>query len=448
MYKMKLLIKFILFLFVIYNYSFAQKILSLEESKDLALNNNLKFKNSIIEIETAKQKEKSAFTNYFPNVSAGILIFKANKSLFNMDFPGGNLPVYDGNPINLFTPTQFAYFPGMSISLLDEVKVGFINIVQPIFTGGRIINGNKLASIGTEINDLKSKITKNEIIYTTEEKFWQIVSIEEKLKTIELYEELLKNLLKQVEDAYKSGLMTRNDLLKVRLKLSEVKLNKSKLLNGKELAMMSFCQHIGIDFSNDIKLKYDLNIDTSSLLIDHNKSLLNRYEYNLLNNVKEATNLQTKLKIGEYLPQIGIGINGYYLKLDKNKFESNNIIFASLSIPISNWWSGFHEIKINKLNEEIAENSLKENSDLMLLQMKKAWQDLSDAYKQILLCEEAETQAKENLKINEDSYKSGLSTLSDLLEAQALLQQAKDNLVDAITNYKIKRLYYLQVTAR
>jgi len=448
MYKMKLLIKFILFLFVIYNYSFAQKILSLEESKDLALNNNLKFKNSIIEIETAKQKEKSAFTNYFPNVSAGILMFKANKSLFNMDFPGGNLPVYDGNPINLFTPTQFAYFPGMSISLLDEVKVGFINIVQPIFTGGRIINGNKLASIGTEINDLKSKITKNEIIYTTEEKFWQIVSIEEKLKTIELYEELLKNLLKQVEDAYKSGLMTRNDLLKVRLKLSEVKLNKSKLLNGKELAMMSFCQHIGIDFSNDIKLKYDLNIDTSSLLIDHNKSLLNRYEYNLLNNVKEATNLQTKLKIGEYLPQIGIGINGYYLKLDKNKFESNNIIFASLSIPISNWWSGFHEIKINKLNEEIAENSLKENSDLMLLQMKKAWQDLSDAYKQILLCEEAETQAKENLKINEDSYKSGLSTLSDLLEAQALLQQAKDNLVDAITNYKIKRLYYLQVTAR
>ena len=445
---MKLLIKFILFLLIIYNYSFAQKILSLEESKDLALNNNLKFKNSIIEIETAKQKEKSAFTNYFPNVSAGILMFKANKSLFNMDFPGGNLPVYDGNPINLFTPTQFAYFPGMSISLLDEVKVGFINIVQPIFTGGRIINGNKLASIGTEINDLKSKITKNEIIYTTEEKFWQIVSIEEKLKTIELYEELLKNLLKQVEDAYKSGIMTRNDLLKVRLKLSEVKLNKSKLLNGKELAMMSFCQHIGIDFSNDIKLKYDLNIDTSSLLIDHNKSLLNRYEYNLLNNVKEATNLQTKLKIGEYLPQIGIGINSYYLKLDKNKFESNNIIFASLSIPISNWWSGFHEIKINKLNEEIAENSLKENSDLMLLQMKKAWQDLSDAYKQILLCDEAETQAKENLKINEDSYKSGLSTLSDLLEAQALLQQAKDNLVDAITNYKIKRLYYLQVTAR
>jgi len=136
------------------------------------------------------------------------------------------------------------------------------------------------------------------------------------------------------------------------------------------------------------------------------------------------------------------------MKLDKNKFESNNIIFASLSIPISDWWSGFHEIKINKLNEEIAENSLKENSDLMLLQMKKAWQDLSDAYKQILLCDEAETQAKENLKINEDSYKSGLSTLSDLLEAQALLQQAKDNLVDAITNYKIKRLYYLQVTAR
>ena len=428
----------------------AQNYLTLEKSKELALTNNTKVKNSKLEIESAEQKKKSAFTNYFPNISVNDMALRADKSLLDMAFPGGNLPVYDGNIQNLAAATQYAYFPGMSFSLLDELNVGFATVVQPIFTGGRIINGNRLASLGVEVNNLRSSLVKNEIMLSTEEKFWQLISLEEKLLTIQKYEALLTSLIKQVEDAYKSGLSTKNDLLKVRLKISEVRLNKSKLMNGRELAMMAFCQHIGIEYSPDIKLKYDLTItsDPNILSIDHNQSLKKRYEFNLLQKSVDAAELTTKMKIGEYLPQIGLGLSGYYMKLDKQKYVSNGLVFASLSIPISNWWSGSHEIKIDKINEEIAANNFKESSDLLLLQMKKAWQDLNDAYKQIALSEDAKTQAEENLKVSEDSYKNGLVTVSDLLEAQAMLQQANDQLTDSKTSYMIRQLQYMQVTGR
>jgi outer membrane protein len=428
----------------------AQNYLTLEKSKELALTNNAKVKNSRLEIESAEQKKKSAFTNYFPIVSVNAMAMKANKSLVDMSIPGGDLPVYDGNIDKLSSATQYAYFPGMQFSLLDKLNVGFATAVQPVFAGGRIVNGNKLASLGVEVNNLKSSMAKNEITLSTEEKFWQLVSLEEKLITIEKYESLLESLVKQVEDAYKSGLTTRNDLLKVRLKISEVRLNKSKLINGRELAIMAFCQYIGLDYSADIKLKYNLTItsDPSVLNVDHNQSLKKRFEYNLLQKSVDASELTTRMKIGEYLPQLGIGVSGYYMKLDKAKYVSNSLIFASLSIPISNWWSGSHEIKIEKLNEEIAANNFKESSDLLLLQMKKAWQDLTDAYKQIALSEDTKAQAEENLKVNEDSYKNGLVTISDLLEAQAMQQQANDQLTDSKTSYLIKQLQYLQVTGR
>ena len=55
---------------------------------------------------------------------------------------------------------------------------------------------------------------------------------------------------------------------------------------------------------------------------------------------------------------------------------------------------------------------------------------------------------EENLKVNQDSYENGLSNVSDLLEAQALRQQAHDRLTDAMAQYRVKTVYYVQVTGR
>jgi len=161
----------------------------------------------------------------------------------------------------------------------------------------------------------------------------------------------------------------------------------------------------------------------------------------------KAEGLQTRLKLGEYLPEVGVGAGALYYDIpDKGTY--NTMLFASVKIPISDWWRASHTLKERKYKEQIARNNSQNNSELLLLQMQKTWNDLDEAYKQIEVVNETIKQAAENFRINSDNYKGGIVNISDMLEAQAMLQQAKDQLSDARANYKVKLVSYMQVTGR
>ncbi len=424
--------------------------LTLQESRRLALQNNVAATGGALEIEAARQTKKAAFAKYFPSISASGTALEADESLMEIATEGGNLPVYDGNPANLAKATQFAYFPSSTMGLLGSMRMGMVTAVQPVFAGGRIVNGNRLAALGVEASEDKARLARSEVLLVTEEQYWRVVSLEEKLRTVGKYEELLRRLLAQVEDAYDAGLAMKNDVLKVRLQLSEVLLDKSKVENGKALATMAFCQYIGIAYDPAVELEDALIVDGSPQLlrVDHQGALKARPEFRLLEASVRAEELKTRLKLGELLPQAGVGVAGLYMKMDDMKGNTNGLVFGTISIPLSNWWGGAHEISARKASEEIARSAMKDSTERLLLQMEKAWQDLADAGKQLALCRESEAQAEENLKVNQDSYDNGLSGVSDLLEAQALRQQARDRLTDAMADYRVKTVYYLQVTGR
>ncbi|MCX6559373.1 MAG: TolC family protein [Candidatus Aminicenantes bacterium] len=429
---------------------YAQRPLTLEESKRLALQNNGLMKNSDLETEAARQARKAAFTSYFPTISASGFSFDAQKALMEMTSSGGNLPVYNGNPATLPLATQFAYFPSTTTGLLKSATMGMINVVQPVFAGGRIVNGNKLASLGVEAGEYKTDLLRNDILLKTEEQYWLLVSLEEKLKTIGTYEAFLDSLLRQVEDAYAAGLVMKNDVLKVKIKRSELLVNKSKAENGKNLALMAFCQHLGIPFDPAMALTDSLTSAIPDLPahVEAAQAVKTRPEFKLLGASVRAEELQSRMKLGEFLPQVAVGLSGLYTKSDEQKGRTIGLVYGTISIPISGWWQAAHALKERRIREQIAGNSLTNNSELLLLQMEKAWQDLSDAHRQVLLSRETKAQAEENLKVNQDGYANGMIGVSDWLEAQALRQQADDQWTEALAAYRVKRMTYLQVTGR
>ncbi|HTX18548.1 MAG TPA: TolC family protein [Bacteroidota bacterium] len=428
-----------------------QQTLTLDESKRIALENNARVKNSLLDIDASRQVRKAALTRYFPSISAGGAKFEADKNLMEISTPGGNLPVYNpSNPMTIFTTTQFAYMPASTMGLLKDGTFGEVTAAQPIFAGGRIWNGNRLASLGEDVSEYKNNVTRNDVLLQTEERYWLVVSLTEKEKTLQRYEALLNSLLTQVEDAYKSGVVSRNDLLKVRVKRSEVHLNRSKLENGRVLALMSFCQHLGVPYDSTLRLADTLNVDGSpqEYYVDHESALKGRSEYRLLDAMVRAEELQTGMKLGEYLPEVAVGVTGLYMKLDQAGDRRIGMVFGTVSIPISGWWEASHTLQERSIKEEMAVNTRKESSDLLLLQMQKAYRDLIDAYQQVHLSEEALSQADENLRVNQDSYNNGMSTVSDLLEAEAMQQQSNDHLIEAKADYRKSLVTYLQVTGR
>ncbi|MVM39245.1 TolC family protein [Spirosoma sp. HMF3257] len=430
--------------------AYSQHPLSLQASKELALKNNVTLKNSALETEAARQIKKNAYTSYFPKINAQVLGIQAIDPMVNYQMPGGNLPVYDGDPANLLTPTQFAYFPGASIQALQRTGIGVLSVTQPVYAGGRIHIGNQLAQLGVDIKENQERLTHDDILLKTEQQYWQLVSIQEKRKTIIHYEDLLTTVEKQVNDAYKSGLIIKNDILKVQLKKSELQANKSKLMSGHQLALRQFCQTLGIAYDSTLVVNEtlgDLPLP-QSVYTDHDAALLHRIAYQLLEQSVKASKLQTKLKEGEYLPQVAVGLVGYYANglIKGGNSLSNGLVYGTVSVPVSDWWSGKYMVQEQRIREQMAGNTLTDTKALLKLQMDKAWVDVMESYRQIGLLEQTQMQARENVNVTQSSYRSGLVTVADLLEAQALLGETEDKLVEAKAHYRLAVSTYWQLT--
>jgi outer membrane protein TolC len=179
----------------------AQQTYTLEQCKELALRNNMQAKNAELSIEIAAQQKKEAFTNYFPSVSAMGAGFLFDKALLNTE-------VETGYP----APNDKA-----QVDMMKNGLIGGVVAMQPVFAGGQIVNGNRLAKAGVEISNLQQEMTENEVLLTTERYFWQLVSLKEKMKTIENSETMLNRILSDVKVSVDAGLTTRNDLLRVEL---------------------------------------------------------------------------------------------------------------------------------------------------------------------------------------------------------------------------------------
>lgn len=416
--------------------AFPQEILSLERCKELALGNNARMKNAALSVDMAGQQKKEAFTNYFPSVSGAGAGFIFNKPLTSTEVATGYPPPNDK----------------VTVDLIKNTLIAGVVAVQPVFAGGQLINGNRLAEAGEEISRLQRQMTENEVALATERYYWQFVALKEKLETIRSAETLLERMYGDVKTAVETGLTTRNNLLRVELEQNRLAGGKLQAENGLQMLKLAFAQHMGLedaDFDVATTAFEDLDPPPPIVATPGRASLQNRLEYRLLEKSVDVARLQRDLEIGKRLPTVAIGAGYNWLTMDmelQTKTDKNaGMVFAAVSVPISDWWGGSHAIKRKKLELKRTENTRQEQSDLLLLQMRQLRNRLQEAFQQIAIARKSITSAEENLKIIRDNFEAGVSTLSDLLEAQNLLQQSRDQYVEAASDYFIKLAEYKTV---
>lgn len=402
----------------------AQTSYSLQQVLDSARHNNIAIRNANRDIKAAHEQRKEAFTKYFPTVSGTGGWFDSNKSLISTEV---SVPNVGTLPLNY----------------IKDGFVGSVSAVQPVFAGGRIVNSNKLAKVGEDVSNLQLKLSGNEVDRTAEKYYWQIVTLEEKLKTIDAVEKLLNDIHKDVDVAVRAGVSLRNDLLQVELRQNDVESQKLKLNNGLSLSRMLLAQYCGMQ---DTTFIVNYNAEASSpvsLKEDHEQALRSTAEYQLLGKQVEAAKLEKKLAVGQNLPSAGIGAGYSYNNL-MDKSQTRGMVFATLSVPISDWWGGSHNIKRSKIEYQKAVDKQQDGSELLLINMQNAWNNVEEAYKQLNIAERSIEQSTENLRLNRDFYRAGTSTMSDLLEAQYLYQQSRDRRTDAFADYQNRILEYRQ----
>lgn len=428
--------------------------ISLDSCRKMALKNNAAVQNADIELMQAEKTKQAAFTKYFPEVSATGVAFKSNSSVIDMDAGDADIDVsFENQTINDIIQTLYAnywnYIPEatVNIQMMDDGLMGGLTALEPIYAGGRIRHGNQLAGIGIEAAVLKKEMAASQVQLKTEENYWRIVSLKEKLNTISAAEMLLDTLFKDVNGAYQSGVIIENDLLKVKLKQNELKSKRMKVENGISLSTMALCQYTGIPYSDTLQFSDVIDFNDSIMppwayQTSFQTAVQNREEYKLLDLSVQAEQKRKQMLIGESMPQVAVGAAYLYNNL-MEKNNTNALVFATVSIPISAWWEADYNMQKQSLELQKAENNRRDLNEKLLLQMQQAWNDVTESYNQTLLAREAIGEATQNMKVAMDYYHAGMTTVSEVLESQTMLQQCRDNYVEQVVQYKIKLTAYL-----
>lgn len=403
-------------------------VYTLQQCKTLALANNADIRMADNNLQAAIETRKEAFTKYFPEISAGASAFKTHNDVIQYDV------------LDLF-----------SLGIINKGKTAGIWALQPVFMGGQIVNGNKLAKVGEEAARIRKEQSADMVQLQTEALYWQLVTLKAEKHTVESAITMLDSLEQQVKVAVDAGVVTRNDLLKVDLKRNGYRADLVDLNNGIELMKRLLAQQMGLG----IEARADVDevvpevvpAYPSDLHISSAQALTQTADHRLLEKNVEAKQLEKKMETGSHMPQVGVGAGWFYHDI----FDQNHNfggVMVTVSVPISDWWGGSHAIKRKSLELANARTELDNLSQKLEIEMADKWDNLTAAHRKMELASEAIGQSKENLRLNQAYYEAGMSTITDLLDAQTLYRQAQDDYVAAYGLFKLSEAQYLNATGR
>ena len=431
----------------------AQTPLTLDQCRQLALDNNKRMAAATKQTQAAHYTQKSYWANFFPNfIASGTGLYSTADGTFAI--PGGNLPTFLPDASGVPMPNGgFAYFPGIDLNYkVRTVWMGGVQVEQPIFMGGKILAAYKMAALGKQMAQLNENLTATEVILETDQAYALMVKAQEMNKVAESYHAVLQELMKNVQSAYKHGLKSKNDVLKVQVKLNESELAIRKAQNALRLANMNLCHLIGKPLIETLQISDDFPVIEQALETQVN-DITARPEYALLDKQVDVAKQQVKLSRSELLPQVGIrGSYDYVHGLKVNEqtlFDKGNFsVMLNVTVPLFHFGERINKVRAAKAQLEQVRMEQADLNEKMYLELTQAANNLDEAKLQTALADRSLEQADENRRISKGEYDAGLEPLSDHLEAQALWQQAYETKVDAHFQLYLSYVKYLKAAGK
>jgi outer membrane protein TolC len=443
----------ILFLGLIVFQVIGQEKLSLKESRTLALEYNQKIKIADQIIAENQSNVKFAFTHFLPNLSAGGS-YNYYHDIDDISLSGGFLPTANSlaeAQQGTFTGTSDVYMPGLNLEMgnIDYYSAN-LQVVQPIYMGGKIRTAYSMSKLGSEISIYNKKLQSSDVLLETDQAYWNLVSVKEKVSLTKKYVTMLSTLVQDLQNAFDLEITTKNELLKAQVQLNQARLNLFRIENGYVLSQMALCQVIGRDLmSNVVAIDTTIEVNRSAVQADYmQKALQNRPELLMQAKQVEISKEQVKYERAEYLPQMGVGASYSYNSKINNMIGSTKMLAvqANVSVPIFHWQERKHKLATARFKSKQIELEMDRTEDLISLEVQQSYFKLQEAFQQIELAKISMDQANENVELTQNSFYEGLANTRELLDAQAFWQKAHSELIDSKINYKLSEIQFMKST--
>lgn len=467
----------------------AQRTLSLDSCRAMALRNNKQLSVAKLKQEVALNIRKAAKTKYLPKVdllggyewtSQEVSLLKdSQKDML------GNLGTTASTALGekatnmlgtlaqqgMITPQQaqaLGNFMGSQIAPLAQTINGFgqgitdafrtdtrnifaaaVMLRQPIYMGGAITAANRMAEINEQLSANSFNAANQNTLYTIDQTYWTVVSLRQKERLAKSFLELVKKLDSDVHKMIQEGVATRADGLKVDVKVNEAEMAVTQVENGLSLAKMLLCQLCGLPVSDEITLADEntdnLSASAASAQFNMETAMSNRPELKMLENAVEISEQTTKLVRAAFLPQVAL--TGGYMVMNPNPFNGFEKEFSGVfnvgvlvRVPVWNWFEGAYKVRASKAATTMANLELDDAREKIELQVNQSSFKVKEANKRLAMAMKNAERAEENLRCANLGFKEGVMQSTEVMEAQTAWLQAHTQKIDAAIDVRLSQI--------
>ncbi|MBR1927292.1 MAG: TolC family protein [Bacteroidales bacterium] len=472
----------------------AQRLLSLEECREMAVQSDKELEQAKTSLEMAGYDRKIARANYLPNVSAtGAYLYNPNDisiisdatsaTLTNMgttihgmsqqyqqqvmsDLTAYIQKLAATDPAGAMRYMQLMQDPLLQALIgklqatdlsavinaigqdiddalhpdLENILVGAVTVQQPIVMGGKIVAAYKIAKLAEQLAEARYDQRYQQAIVEVDQAYWQIVSIAAKKDLAEAYAELLHNMERDAEIAVREGVSTESDALQIKVKANEADMLKTKSENGLTLAKMLLCKRIGLPLDSGIALADEGLERIPAARIGSGKSMEEIFE-----DRPETRSLELASRIydgkvavarADMLPKVA-AMGGYMVSNPslKNGFEKqwNGYwgVGVVVNVPIFHGFEALNKTRKAKAEATLYRSRLEDAKELINLQVTQLRKQEIEAVEKLGMAESNLSSAEENLRTATIGFNEGVITANTAMAAQTAWLQAHSEYIDA-----------------
>lgn len=431
----------------------AQQTLSLQECRDLAVKNNKELRIAEEKIRMADYEKKAALTKYFPQISANGAYMWNQKDLNLLDMGqlSSSLASSLGGLAQLPVVQQtVGAINDLQHLDIQNVWVGNVALVQPVFMGGKIVTYNQITAYAKELAMSMNDQKLQDLLYKTDETYWQVVSLVNKKKLADAYVELLRKTDEDMAALIAEGVATQADGLSVKVKLNEAEMAQTKVNNGLALSRMLLAQLCGLPLTDTLTLADEqldnFPVEERTTSVDVNQAFMNRNELKSLDLASKIYKKKERIVLADLLPTVAFSAN--YFVTNPNLFNGFKNDFAGMfnlgvivRVPITGWWEGSYKRNAARAETRIRQLEWEDAREKIELQVNQSVYKVNEASKKLAASNRNMENAEENLRSANLGFEEGVIPTLNLMAAQTAWFSARSTLIDAQIDMKLTQVY-------
>jgi len=428
----------------------AYPAMSLDEAIQVALENNFSILSAREAVQGAEHQRKSALADFLPKLKAESNYTHLNETPTVTQGPTPRIPVFMnpgnpwGPPPNPGQPIGFIpATPAISRPVADQDSWNARgSLVQPVFTGGALLNRYRLAQLGVESASTVLNRIKQDISLGVVQVYFGVLTAIELKKVADQAVLLLENQRQVSQEFYNVGMIPKNDLLRTEVQLAQRIREQTVAGNNIELAKSQFNLVLQRPLQTPVDLVDMLAYEPTTFELEDSIRVAqeNRLELKEADLRVQASQRQVDLARSAYFPQVQVSLSGF-----KSEGGSTSALDEGWSFVAGATWNIFEWGKtredVSAARSQVRRDELGrlQLRDQIALEVKEAFLALKVAEKNIFVAKKAVEQGEENFRMAQERYKEQVGTITDVLDSQTLLTQAQTDYYNALSNYNVAK---------